>query len=296
MAELGRLLTSMITPFQSGGEVDYERAKELAVKLVNSGSDGVVVAGTTGEAPTLTREEQTKLFEEVRNVLEPHFTVVAGTGSNNTEEAVTYTRDAEEVGVDAVLLVTPYYNKPTQEGMYQHFKSIAGSTKLPCILYNVPGRTNINLAPDTTVRLSEMPNIVGIKESSANFEQSAAIIEQASEGFLVWSGNDADTFPIMCMGGYGAIAVATHLIGRQFKYMMDMLLDGSVEGAASEHRRLLPIMTGIYDVTNPIPIRYLLGVAGFDVGSPRLPLTDPDEETKRVLKELISKYQVDLTV
>ena len=134
MAELGRLLTSMITPFQSGGEVNYERAKELAIKLVNSGSDGVVVAGTTGEAPTLTREEQTKLFEEVRNVVDSNFTVVAGTGSNNTEEAIAYTRDAEEVGVDAVLLVTPYYNKPTQEGMYQHFKSIADSTKLPCIL------------------------------------------------------------------------------------------------------------------------------------------------------------------
>ena len=208
MAELGRLLTSMITPFQSGGEVNYERAKELAIKLVNSGSDGVVVAGTTGEAPTLTREEQTKLFEEVRNVVDSNFTVVAGTGSNNTEEAIAYTRDAEEVGVDAVLLVTPYYNKPTQEGMYQHFKSIADSTKLPCILYNVPGRTNINLASDTTVRLSEIPNIVGIKESSANFEQSATIIEQASEGFLVWSGNDADTIPIMCMGGDGAIAEA----------------------------------------------------------------------------------------
>ena len=296
MAELGRLLTSMITPFDDEGEVDYQQARRLAQALVGSGSDGVVVAGTTGEAPTLTRDEQTQLFAEVRDAVGDKGTVVAGTGSNSTEEAVTYTKDAEGAGVDAVLLVVPYYNKPTQEGLYQHFKATAESTNLPCILYNVPGRTAVNMSSETTVRLSHVPNIVGIKESSTNFEQVATIIEESSDGFLVWSGNDADTFPIMCMGGYGVVAVASHIIGRQFKAMMQMLLDGRVKGAAAEHRRLLPMMSGVFTITNPIPIRYLLEKAGFKVGKPRLPLTGPDGKTAEFLDGLLARYEVDLPV
>jgi 4-hydroxy-tetrahydrodipicolinate synthase len=294
MVQIGRLLTSMVTPFNAEGEVNYVKAAELARGLVKSGSDGVVVAGTTGEAPTLTREEQTRLFKEVRDAIETRYTVVAGTGSNSTDEAITYTQDAEGAGADAVLLVAPYYNKPAQSGLYSHFKAIAENTSLPCILYNVPSRTSVNLSAQTTIRLSELPNIIGIKESSGNFEQSATIIEEARDGFVVWSGNDADIFPIMCMGGYGAIVVASHLVGRQFKNMMQMLLDGSVTDAAAEHRRLLPIMTGIYDITNPMPIRYLLNHAGFSVGRPRLPLTDPDPENAAKLDQLISKYQIDL--
>ena len=296
MAKIGRLLTSMVTPFDASGEVNYIKAAELARGLVRSGSDGVVVAGTTGEAPTLTRDEQTRLFIEVRDAIDSEFSVVTGTGSNSTKEAITYTQDAERAGADAVLLVAPYYNKPTQSGLYNHFKVIAENTSLPCILYNVPGRTSINISAETTIRLSALPNIVGIKESSGNFEQSATIIEEARDGFAVWSGNDADIFPIMCLGGYGAIVVASHLVGRQFKNMMQMLLDGSVTGAATEHRRLLPIMTGIYDTTNPMPIRYLLNQAGFGVGSPRLPLTEPDPEDAAKLDKLISKYQIDLEI
>ncbi len=296
MAEIGRLLTAMVTPFDDQGHLDYEQARRLATALVESGSDGVVVAGTTGESPALTRIEQTRLVAEVHDALQGKGNVVAGTGSNSTAEAVEYTEDAQEVGADAVLLVVPYYNKPTQEGLYLHFKAIAESTDLPCILYNVPSRTITNLSAETTIRLSQVPNIIGVKEASADFDQIATIIEGADDGFQVWSGNDADTFSIMCLGGYGVVSVASHLVGRQIKGMMQMFLDGSVAGAAAEHRRMLPLFKGIFVVANPIPVKYCVNLAGFNVGSTRLPLNDPDEKTETFLNDLLSGYQVDLPV
>lgn len=296
MVEIGRLLTAMVTPFDDQGYLDYEQARRLATALVESGSDGVVVAGTTGESPALTRVEQTRLFAEIHDALRGKGNVVAGTGSNSTAEAVEYTEDAQEVGADAVLLVVPYYNKPTQEGLYLHFKSIAESTDLPCILYNVPSRTITNLSAETTIRLSHVPNIIGVKEASADFDQIATIIEGADDGFHVWSGNDADTFSIMCLGGYGVVSVASHLVGRQIKGMMQMFLDGSVAGAAAEHRRLLPLFKGIFVVANPIPVKYCVNQAGFNVGSTRLPLNDPDEKTVTFLNDLLSAYEVDLPV
>ncbi len=294
--EIGRLLTAMVTPFDDQGYLDYEQARRLATALVESGSDGVVVAGTTGESPALTRVEQTRLFAEIHDVLQGKGSVVAGTGSNSTAEAVEYTEDAQEVGADAVLLVVPYYNKPTQEGLYLHFKAIAESTDLPCILYNVPSRTITNLSAETTIRLSQVPNIIGVKEASADFDQIATIIEGADDGFQVWSGNDADTFSLMCLGGYGVVSVASHLVGRQIKAMMQMFLDGSVAGAAAEHRRLLPIFKGLFVVANPIPVKYCVNLAGFNVGSTRLPLNYPDEQTETFLKDLLSGYEVDLPV
>jgi 4-hydroxy-tetrahydrodipicolinate synthase len=296
MVEIGRLLTAMVTPFDDQGYLDYEQARRLATALVESGSDGVVVAGTTGESPALTRVEQTRLFAEIHDVLQGKGSVVAGTGSNSTAEAVEYTEDAQEVGADAVLLVVPYYNKPTQEGLYLHFKAIAESTDLPCILYNVPSRTITNLSAETTIRLSQVPNIIGVKEASADFDQIATIIEGADDGFQVWSGNDADTFSLMCLGGYGVVSVASHLVGRQIKAMMQMFLDGSVVGAAAEHRRLLPIFKGLFVVANPIPVKYCVNLAGFNVGSTRLPLNYPDEQTETFLKDLLSGYEVDLPV
>jgi 4-hydroxy-tetrahydrodipicolinate synthase len=295
-ADIGRLLTAMVTPFDEGGEVDYKQAKRLARALVDSGSDGVVVAGTTGESPTLTPEEETRLFAEIGEALEGRGCVVAGTGSNNTREALKYTRNAEKAGADAALLVVPYYNKPTQEGLYRHFCDIAESTSLPCILYNVPSRTITNLDAETTIRLSQVPNIVGVKEASADFEQIGAIIRESRPGFRVWSGNDADTFHILCMGGYGVVSVASHLVGAQIRGMIQMLLDGSLEGAAAEHLRLLPLFKGIFVVANPMPIRYGVNRAGLRVGSPRLPLTEPDEKTAVFLDALLDRYSMDLPV
>ncbi|MBI4200990.1 MAG: 4-hydroxy-tetrahydrodipicolinate synthase, partial [Chloroflexi bacterium] len=276
MGEIGRLLTAMVTPFDKEGKVAYGQAKRLAEALVESGSDGVVVAGTTGESPTLTPEEQKRLFAEIKSALKGKGAVIAGTGSNSTAEAVHYTEDAQEAGADGCLLVVPYYNKPTQEGLYQHFKAIAASTDLPCILYNVPSRTITNLSAETTLRLSGVKNIVGIKEASADFPQIAKIITGADSSFKVWSGNDADTFLLMCLGGYGVVSVASHLVGKQIKGMMQMFLDGSVEGAAAEHRRMLPIFQGLFVVANPIPVKYCVNLAGFNVGKPRLPLNEPD--------------------
>lgn len=215
MKKLGRLLTAMVTPFNEKGEVDYEQAKKLALALLDSGSEGLLVVGTTGESPTLIREEETHLFREVKSAVGDRGAVIAGTGSNSTAEALEATKGAEQLGVDACLLVVPYYNKPTQEGLYQHFKTVAESTSLPCILYNVPSRTVVNLSADTVIRLSQIDNIIGIKEASGNLDQVAKIIGGAKEGFLVWSGNDGDTLPILALGGYGVISVASHLVGNQ---------------------------------------------------------------------------------
>ena len=293
-AQIGRLLTAMVTPFDSEGRVDYAQARKLALALVASGSDGVVVAGTTGESPTLTPEEQTRLFAEIKEALDGAGDVVAGTGSNSTAEAVKYTEDATKVGADAVLSVVPYYNKPPQEGLYRHFKAVAESTDLPVILYNVTSRTAINMSAETVIRLSEIPNIVGIKEAGGDLGQAAHIIRDARPGFLVWSGNDDQTYPMMAMGGYGIISVASHLVGAQIKAMMGLTLEGDLERAAAEHRRLLPLFQGLFVLANPIPVKYAVNKAGFNVGEPRLPLVTPDPSTAAGLDNLMQQYEVDL--
>ena len=293
-AQIGRLLTAMVTPFDSEGRVDYAQARKLALALVASGSDGVVVAGTTGESPTLTPEEQTRLFAEIKEALDGVGDIVAGTGSNSTAEAVKYTEDATKVGADAVLSVVPYYNKPPQEGLYRHFKAIAESTDLPVILYNVTSRTAINMSAETVIRLSEIPNIVGIKEAGGDLGQAAHIIRDARPGFLVWSGNDDQTYPMMAMGGYGIISVASHLVGAQIKAMMGLTLEGDLERAAAEHRRLLPLFQGLFVLANPIPVKYAVNKAGFNVGEPRLPLVTPDPSTAAWLDNLMQQYEVDL--
>ncbi|TET48578.1 MAG: 4-hydroxy-tetrahydrodipicolinate synthase [Dehalococcoidia bacterium] len=296
MKELGRLITAMVTPFDEKGEVDYEQAKKLALALIASGSDGVLVVGTTGESPTLVRAEEYRLFREIKAVVGDKGTVIAGTGSNSTAEALVATREAEKIGVDACLLVVPYYNKPTQEGLYQHFKTVAESTSLPCIMYNVPSRTVVNMTADTVIRLSKIDNIIGVKEASGNFEQIAKIIQETSDDFFVWSGNDTDTFPIMALGGYGIISVASHVVGNQIKQMIDSFVSGKVAEAAAIHRRLLPLVDALFIVSNPIPVKYAVNQVGFRVGKTRLPLTEPDEKTAAIIKDTLKNYTIDLPV
>jgi len=286
----------MVTPFNEEGMVDYEQAKRLALALLDSGSDGVVVVGTTGESPTLIREEELHLFTEVKSVVGERGSVIAGTGSNSTAEAVEATREAERVGVDACLLVVPYYNKPTQDGLYQHFKTIAGSTNLPCILYNVPSRTITSLSADTTIKLSHIDNIIGTKEASGNLSEISKIISGAREGFLVWSGNDSDTLPILAAGGYGVVSVASHLVGNQIKEMIDGFAGGRVDEAARIHRHLLPLINALFIVSNPIPVKHALNSIGFRVGKPRLPLTEPDEKTASFIEDTLKNYQIDLPI
>ena len=296
MVEIGRLLTAMVTPFDDKGNVDFEQAKKLAHALLDSGSDGVVLSGTTGESPTLTTEEKMRLFREVKQSVGDKGAVIAGTGTYNTAESIELTQEAEEQGVDGLLLVVPYYNKPPQEGMYQHFKAIAGKTSLPCIVYNIMGRTGVNMSDETTIRLSQIENIVGTKEASGDMNQIARIIGGASSGFKVWSGDDDQTFLIMSMGGYGIISVAAHLVGNQIKHMMGLLLEGDVEGAAAEHRRLLPLFKGVFVESNPIPVKHAVNHIGLKVGDPRLPMVPLSETVVGDFEKLLSQYEMDLPV
>ncbi len=294
MKKLGRCLTAMVTPFQDNGEVDYEQTKKLAKALLNSGNDGLVLAATTGEAPTLSWEEEMRIFQEVKSTVGDAPTLIAYTGSNSTKEAVENTEKAEKIGVDACLSVTPYYNKPNQEGIYQHFKAVAECTTLPIIMYNIPSRVVINMTPDTIVRLSQIKNIAGVKEANGDMGHVAQVINNAREGFLVWSGNDNDTFPIMAMGGYGVIGVTTHLTGKQYKKMIDLILADKIHEAAAIHRQLVPLVNALFSTPSPAPIKFALNYLGFKVGSTRLPLVMPTEkEGEKIIAE-IKKQTIDL--
>ena len=296
MVDPGRLITAMITPFDEEGKVDYSQAKRLANHLLDSGSDGLVVSGTTGESPTLTNEEKLRLFAEVKEAIGDRGSVIAGTGNYSTAESIELSREAQKQGADALLLVVPYYNKPPQEGLYQHFKAIAAETDLPCVVYNVTSRTSLNMSHETTIRLSHIDNIIGIKEAGSDMDQIARIIEGTADGFRVWSGNDNETFYIMSMGGYGVVSVASHLVGNQIKQMMGLLLEGDIEGAAAEHRRLLPLFKVLFLESNPIPVKWSVNQAGFNAGNPRLPLVPPQEKTVMELEKVLAGYSVDLPV
>jgi len=296
MKKFGRLLTAMVTPFNEKGKVDYAQARNLAKALLASGSDGLVVAGTTGESPTLTADEKLRLFAEIKSAVDRKATIVAGTGNYNTQESIELTSEAEKTGVDACLLTVPYYNKPNQEGLYKHFKAIARGTKLPCIVYNVPSRTITNLAADTAIKLSKIDNIVGIKEASADLTQIARIIDGVDNKFLVYSGNDADTFPILGLGGYGVIGVITHLVVKQYKQMMDDFLAGRIAESARLHHHFLPLVNTMFMIGSPMPIKYALNYLGFRVGKPRLPLVEPDEKTRTAIEQTLKSYRIDLPV
>jgi len=296
MKNLGRLITAMVTPFNDDGSVSYEQAKRLALGLLNSGSEGLVVVGTTGESPTLVRDEELRLFTEIKSAIGERGSVIAGTGSNSTAEAIEATRAAESTGVDACLLVVPYYNKPTQDNLYQHFKAIAQSTRLPCILYNVPSRTVVSLSADTVIRLSKIDNVIGVKEASGNLGEIAKIIENTEDDFIVWSGNDSDTLPILALGGYGAISVASNLVGNQIREMIDSFTSGRTDRAAEIHRHLMPLISALFIVSNPIPVKYALNQIGFKVGKPRPPLYEPDEKTAAIIKDILKNYKIDLLI
>jgi len=296
MAEVGRLLTAMVTPFDDDGEINYKKARKLATALINSGSDGLVIGGTTGESPSMSNDEKIRLFAEVKEEVGEQAAVIAGTTDNNHRNSIELSKEAEGVGVDGLLLTVPAYNKPPMDGLYEHFKAIATATSLPGILYNVPSRTSLNMDHATTLKLAEIDNIVGVKEASSDPVQITQIIDGSPDGFRVWSGNDDETFSIMCTGGYGIVSVAAHIIGKQIQSMMGKILEGDVESAAAEHRRMLPIFKAIFWVTNPVPIKYAVNRAGMDIGGTRLPLWGPDEAFKAKFNPVMDDYDVDLPV
>jgi 4-hydroxy-tetrahydrodipicolinate synthase len=296
MAELGRLLTAMITPFDEDQNVDYSQARKLAKGLLDSGTDGLVIGGTTGESPSMSDDEKIRLFAEVKEEIGERGSVIAGSTDNNYRKSVELSQEAAKVGADALLLTVPAYNKPPMEGLYQHFKGIAEATDLPGLLYNVPSRTALNMDVDTTLRLAQIENIVGVKEASSDPTQITQVIDGAPDGFRVWSGNDDETFSIMCTGGFGVVSVAGNIISGQIKRMMGLILEGDVESAARDHRRLLPIFKALFWVTNPIPIRYAVNRAGFNAGPPRLPMIEPDDAFKVKFDAVMDEYDMDLSV
>ncbi|MFN8615464.1 MAG: 4-hydroxy-tetrahydrodipicolinate synthase [Dehalococcoidia bacterium] len=294
MPELGRLLTAMVTPYTPDGEVDYAHARRLAAHLVRCGNDGVVVVGTTGESPLLTDEEKYRLWAEVKQELGDK-TVVAGSGTNDTRHSIHLTHEAERAGVDAVLTVVPYYLKPPQEGIYQHFRAIAESTRLPVIVYNVPGRTGVNMTVDTVLRCAEIPNIVGDKEANGDLAHSAAILEGAP-GFKIWSGNDNDNFHLWCMGAWGAISVTSHIVASQQKRMLQLILEGNIAEAAAIHRPLCKVTDACFLNGSPSTIRYVLRQLGFDIGMPRLPVVEPDEAVGLKVMAELRRHRLDALV
>lgn len=281
------VITAMVTPFAPNGEVDYLLAKHLALHLAQSGSDGILVGGTTGESPTLTNEEKLLLFKTVKEAVEGKTKIIAGTGTNSTTATIRFSKEAEDIGVDALLLVVPYYNKPPQQGLINHFALAAKSTKLPVILYNVPGRTGTNMTPETVGKLAQLPNIIGIKEASGNLDQVSQIKQLAGD-FIIWSGDDSLTLPMLSLGAVGVISVASHLVGKELKEMIRLFKAGKVETAQYSHESLLPFFRACFITTNPIPIKEALNMTGWPVGKVRPPLIDLTEEEKvRLMNTLI---------
>jgi 4-hydroxy-tetrahydrodipicolinate synthase len=283
----GQVLTAMVTPFDQNGEMDFNATRLLVNYLIDNGSDGLVVAGTTGESPTLTTDEKVKLFQFVVEVAAGRVPVIAGTGSNNTRASIALTKLAEESGVDGILLVAPYYNKPSQEGLFQHFKVIAESTSLPIMLYNIPGRSVVNMSVETIVRLSQIDNIVSIKEASGDLDAMAQIISQTPEDFTLYSGDDGITLPVMAIGGAGVVSVASHVIGNEMQAMINQFKNGAVQEAASQHRALLPIMKALFAAPSPSPVKAALNLRGIHVGEVRLPLVPLNEEEKQALQKVL---------
>ncbi len=290
MAGFGRVITAMVTPMDRTLAVDYARAAALATRLVDNGSDGLVVCGTTGESPTLSDEEKVKLFHTIREAVGNRAAVIAGTGTYNTAHSIHLTKEAERAGCDGVLLVNPYYNKPSQEGLYQHFKAVAESTPLPVVLYNIQGRTAVNCEPGTVARLAQIPNIVAIKEASGSLDQMSQIRKLTPPEFLMYSGDDSLTLPLLAVGGHGVVSVASHLVGREIREMIEAFFAGDVRKATALHLRLLPLFKVIFITSNPTPVKAALAMAGFDVGGLRLPLVEATpkerEQIAAVLKEL----------
>lgn len=287
--EFGRLLTAMITPFHADESVNHDAAARMARHLVDTGTDSIVVTGTTGESPTLRTEEKLALYRTVREAVGGRARVIAGTGGYCTRESVELTEAAEREGVDGVMLVVPYYNNPPQEGLYRHFRTVAEHTSLPIILYNVPSRAPRNLEADTVVRLAEVLNIAAVKEASGKLEQVAEIIARTPAGFRVYSGDDSATLPLMSMGAYGVISVAAHVAGRQIRQMIDAFAAGRPAEAAALHGRLLPFFQACFCTTNPIPIKAAVALIGIPAGPLRLPLLAADERVvARVRAEMES--------
>lgn len=287
MKDWGRLITAMVTPFDESLNVDYKRAVELAKKLVSEGITALVITGTTGEAPTLSREEANKLYVAIKK--EVNVPIIAGVGTNSTATTIENAMGAKEAGADGLLVVTPYYNKPDQDSLYSHFEKVASSIDLPIMLYNVPGRTACNLLPETVEKLSKIENIVALKEASGNIVQFSEIVKRVDKDFPIYTGDDVLTLPTLSVGGYGVVSVAAHIVGKDMKEMIDSFLQGDNKNATDIHLKLLNIYGTLFIVANPIPVKAALNMMGIMVGEPRLPLT-------KAKPDILEKIESDLKI
>ena len=287
----GRMIPAVVTPFDDNKELDLDRARALAARLIEGGSDALIINGTTGESPTVFYPQKMKLFEAVVSEVAGQIPVIANVGDNCTADTVEFAQDVQKLGVDGFMLVVPYYNKPPQEGLYQHFKTIANSVDLPCILYNIPGRCVINMTPETTLRLAnDVDNIVAIKEASGNLEQVAEIVNNKPADFDVYSGDDSLTYDIMKLGGVGVISTIGNVAPARMKEIVDLCSQGKFEDALKAHEALLPLMDELFITSNPIMVKEALNLLGFPVGGVRLPLVDATKEQSdqlaRVMREV----------
>ena len=291
--DFGRLITAMITPFDIEGKVDYAKAEQLAIHLVETGTDTIVVCGTTGESPTLSWDEEYKLFSVLKVAIAGKAKIIAGTGSNSTSEAIAATTKAAHLGLDGTLQVTPYYNKPPQEGLYAHFRAIAeAAPELPILLYNVPSRTGCKLEPETVAKLAEIPSIVGIKEATGDLDQASQIRALTPANFAIYSGDDSLTLPLMAVGAKGVVSVASHLVGNQLQAMMQSFVVGKVQEALQIHIQLLPLFKALFLTSNPIPLKVALRIMGLDTGMVRSPLVVGNAELEAKLKVVLKEVGI----
>jgi len=289
--QIGRVSTAMITPFLPDGSIHFEMVAKLIEHLIATGTDSLVVCGTTGESPTLTSQEKIDLIRFTVETVNNRIPVIAGTGSNSTRDSIQLTKLAEEAGVNGIMLVSPYYNKPDQRGMYEHFKSVANETNLPILLYNIPGRSVVNMLPETVIKLSEIPNIQAIKEAGGNLEQMSDIIAGSQPDFAVYSGDDGLTLPLLSIGGVGVVSVASHVVGDDMQKLIKAFEEGRHQDAATIHHALLPLIRALFANPNPVPVKYALGKLGLDVGPVRLPLVHMTDEEKIVFDHAWDQYQ-----
>lgn len=287
--KLGKIATAMVTPFSEAGTIDFEKTATLIEHLIANGTDSLVVSGTTGESPTLTWEEIEELVTFTVKQVNGRIPVIAGTGSNCTQTSIDATKRAEKCGVDGVMLVTPYYNKPDQKGLYAHFSTIAKETALPIMLYNIPGRSVVNMLPETTIALSKINNITAIKEASGDLEQMAEIINGTADDFKVYSGDDGLTLPLLAIGGDGVVSVSAHIVGNEMQKMIAAHEAGQVKDAAKMHRELLPVFNALFSAPNPVPLKHVLKTIGIDTGGVRLPLVELEDSTH--VDETLANFQ-----
>ncbi len=290
----GRVVTAMVTPFDQGLAVDYGQAALLARRLVETGTDSILVGGTTGESPTLIDNEKAKLLEAVLDAVGDKVAVLAGTGNYSTAASVAATKQAEAIGADGIMLVSPYYNKPPQTGLYEHFKTIAAATRLPVMIYNVPGRTGVNITPETMGKLSRIENIAALKEAAGSVDQAAEMVRVVDDRMRVYSGDDSLTLPMMAVGAYGVVSVASQVAGPAVSGMVKAFAGGKPAKATELHQKLLPLFKALFITTNPIPVKAALRLAGFDVGGLRLPLVPATEEQVGIVRQAMLEAGVEV--